>query len=187
MFRQGFIQNSFISDGERIKTLPIGIENLKIGINGVPRHLSPGASWASRTNNILIGPYSPTHPERNELIKSKLFHSNAFTYVNESVSPSRYRYLTHNHRFVLCPRGNGVDTHRFWETLYRGAVPIVKKTHWSDSLKEYQLPYIEVETFSPDELVEHTELSIRNAQFELFNPVDVHSLWIDYWVTRFRK
>jgi len=27
--------------------------------------------------------------------------------------------------FVLCPRGNGIDTHRLWETLYMGSIPIV--------------------------------------------------------------
>jgi len=27
--------------------------------------------------------------------------------------------------FVLAPRGNGVDTHRIWETLYLGGIPIV--------------------------------------------------------------
>lgn len=34
-------------------------------------------------------------------------------------------------KFVFCPRGNGVDTHRIWETLYMGSIPIVKyeKTH----------------------------------------------------------
>ncbi len=26
---------------------------------------------------------------------------------------------------VLCPEGNGVDTHRFWETLYMGGLPVV--------------------------------------------------------------
>lgn len=29
-------------------------------------------------------------------------------------------------RFVFCPRGNGIDTHRLWETLYMGSIPIVK-------------------------------------------------------------
>jgi hypothetical protein len=28
--------------------------------------------------------------------------------------------------FVICPEGNGVDTHRLWETLYMGGVPVVK-------------------------------------------------------------
>lgn len=29
-------------------------------------------------------------------------------------------------KFVFCPRGNGVDTHRLWESLYMGSIPIVK-------------------------------------------------------------
>ena len=32
-----------------------------------------------------------------------------------------------DHKFVLCPRGNGIDTHRLWETLYMGSIPIVKR------------------------------------------------------------
>lgn len=31
----------------------------------------------------------------------------------------------YNHKFVLCPEGNGIDTHRIWETLYMGNIPIV--------------------------------------------------------------
>jgi len=30
-----------------------------------------------------------------------------------------------DHRLVLCPRGNGLDTHRAWETLYIGRIPVV--------------------------------------------------------------
>jgi hypothetical protein len=29
-------------------------------------------------------------------------------------------------KFVFCPRGNGIDTHRLWETLYMGSFPIVR-------------------------------------------------------------
>jgi len=31
----------------------------------------------------------------------------------------------YNHKFVLCPEGNGIDTHRIWECLYMGTIPIV--------------------------------------------------------------
>jgi len=41
-----------------------------------------------------------------------------------------------NHKFVVCPRGNGVDTHRLWETLYMGSIPIVRRcptvAQWDD-------------------------------------------------------
>jgi hypothetical protein len=29
-------------------------------------------------------------------------------------------------KFVFCPRGNGIDTHRIWESLYMGSIPVVK-------------------------------------------------------------
>lgn len=31
-----------------------------------------------------------------------------------------------SHRYVAAPRGNGLDTHRLWEALYLGCVPIVQ-------------------------------------------------------------
>ncbi|KAJ1448437.1 hypothetical protein M885DRAFT_501087 [Pelagophyceae sp. CCMP2097] len=32
------------------------------------------------------------------------------------------------HKYVVAPRGNGVDTHRLWEALYLGCVPIVLRS-----------------------------------------------------------
>lgn len=32
-------------------------------------------------------------------------------------------------RYALCPRGCGVDTHRFYECIYLGCIPIVVRTH----------------------------------------------------------
>ena len=38
-----------------------------------------------------------------------------------------------SHRFVISPRGNGIDCHRTWEALYLRTVPIVKhSTHMDD-------------------------------------------------------
>jgi hypothetical protein len=38
------------------------------------------------------------------------------------------------HRFAICPRGNGIDTYRVWESLYLGVIPVVERslhtTHW---------------------------------------------------------
>ncbi len=32
------------------------------------------------------------------------------------------------HHFVFCPPGNGEDTHRMWEALYAGAIPVVRES-----------------------------------------------------------
>lgn len=40
-----------------------------------------------------------------------------------------------NHRFVFCPPGNGEDTHRMWEALYAGAIPVVRE---SPAMREFR-------------------------------------------------
>ena len=46
----------------------------------------------------------------------------------EDTIEGRTKYLREikSCKFVFCPRGNGIDTHRIWETLYMGSIPIVK-------------------------------------------------------------
>jgi hypothetical protein len=46
----------------------------------------------------------------------------------ENTLDGRKRFLREikKSKFVFCPRGNGIDTHRLWETLYMGSIPIVK-------------------------------------------------------------
>lgn len=33
-----------------------------------------------------------------------------------------------NYSFVICPFGNGIDTHRLWETLILGSIPIIRNS-----------------------------------------------------------
>ncbi len=47
------------------------------------------------------------------------------------------------YRWCICPEGNGVDTHRLWECLYLGCVPIVKRTPFIDVLVHHmEIPLI---------------------------------------------
>ena len=38
-----------------------------------------------------------------------------------------YLYLLSSYKFAICPEGNGLDTHRFWECLYLKTIPICLK------------------------------------------------------------
>tara|TARA_A100001015_G_scaffold30928_1_gene34459 strand:- start:10068 stop:11087 length:1020 start_codon:yes stop_codon:yes gene_type:complete len=46
------------------------------------------------------------------------------------------------YRFVLCPWGNGVDTHRVWETLYSGSIPITKYHHTYSTSTELPILFV---------------------------------------------
>lgn len=76
-------------------------------------------------------------------------------------------------KYVICPPGNGVDTHRVWEALYLGCIPIVLKNRIYDN---YDLPIIQVDNFTkikPNELLDH-------------RCVDYKQLHMSYWKERIR-
>ena len=31
----------------------------------------------------------------------------------------------------MCPRGNGIDSHRLWEALYLDCIPVIVKADWT--------------------------------------------------------
>lgn len=40
-----------------------------------------------------------------------------------------------SYKYCICPPGNGVDTHRFWECIYLGVIPIVISNPFNERLK----------------------------------------------------
>ena len=40
-----------------------------------------------------------------------------------------YLKILLSYKFAICPEGNGIDTHRFWECLYLKVIPICLKNH----------------------------------------------------------
>ena len=181
-FERFFLQNSFISDNKNIFTLPIGIENLRIGINGLPSNLKYSPDWNLRKNKVLVGPFSPTHQERIELIGTASQDSKNFNLISDSITPSKFAKTMSQFKFVACPRGNGVDTHRLWEALYRGCVPIIKRDKWSESLEVLSLPIILVNDWS-----EISNSISTWAPNKGFNPEELKPLWINYWQELIQK
>jgi len=45
-------------------------------------------------------------------------------FLNKTTPMDNYIRMS-NYEFCICPEGNGIDTHRFWESLYLNCVPIV--------------------------------------------------------------
>lgn len=76
--------------------------------------------------------------ERCQLIN--MFENKEYIYKEDPVNTMDGRkYFLHqlrSHKFTLAPEGNGVDTHRLWETIYMGGIPIVKRSevhkNWDD-------------------------------------------------------
>ena len=83
---------------------------------------------------------------------------------------------------VMCPRGAGMDTHRFWECLLVGAIPVVlEKDHSARLAKQWKLPSIVVESWSDlkdKESVENQWNSIHDTAW------DMSPLTSRYWIEK---
>jgi hypothetical protein len=101
----------------------------------------------------------------------------------EFTNIGRVKYLEdlRSKGLILCPEGNGVDTHRFWETLYMGGTPVVISNPKMQNFYD-NLPVIQIcswrELFNISELERlWWQLSEKTYNFELLSA--------DYWIKRF--
>jgi hypothetical protein len=177
-----YLQNSHISD-QFFNTLPIGLENLRYGRNGIPALFFLPPESIDKKKMILIGPFSNTHTERQELEKWKHIRNAKIQVISQRLQPRKLARIATQYKFVACPRGNGTDTHRFWETLYRGSIPVVKRDRWSESISNLGIPIIQLSTWDLDEFLEASSF----MEEVTFNPKEIPMLWMDYWENAFNS
>lgn len=139
-----FAQNLCSKETHNLKLLPIGVEDLSYGRNALPWNFSKRLTNRHKARRILVGPFGKTHPVRAELV-NQTFSSGGIEVRNERIANWNYSKLASGFLFVACPRGNGLDTHRFWETLYRNSAPVVIGSDWSNTLRTYGVPMVELQ------------------------------------------
>jgi hypothetical protein len=176
-----FCQNLAFKD-PRYHVLPIGIENLRLATNGDTRLFSREFFVEEKGEKVLLGPFSKTHGERDEFLFSD-FSDDKFVILNDRLKPRGYAQLSSTFRFIAAPRGNGLDTHRFWETLYRGGIPIVKKSVWSTQIRELGIPLLEVNSWQANDVRETVNFAEKSMSIRLELP----QLWINWWERLIRK
>jgi hypothetical protein len=175
--RMLLLQNSFISDNQRVFTMPIGVENLRLGVNGHPKLFRYTKIPPLARERVLFGPFSSTHPIRLEINKIFTNIPTTWEFMHSRISPRKYRKIIENEfEYVVCPRGNGVDTHRLWETLYRGRKAIISTDEWSNSITFLSSVVCSVSEWTLSEVSNASKQSVPD-----FDPVAIPELWIPFW------
>jgi len=172
-----FLQNSFISDNQFVYTVPIGIENFRLGVNGNPKLIRRSIPVSQKTNRVLFGPLSATHPIRAEVMREFALKDSSWELNLQRLSPSEYNLLASGFSMVAAVRGNGIDTHRLWESLYRGLIPIVLDDGWWRSLEHLFPQVVTISKWSKSEI---KDIAQRIPGKE-FNPREVEALWMPFW------
>lgn len=109
---------------------------------------------------------SPSHRLRLMEICKNLPHVKMGRLIPTAVGRAKYLREMSEYRLVVCPQGNGMDTHRFWEALYVGAVPLVLADSYQAKMATtFGLPHVPLNTW--DELSdESTVLELGRAVIE---------------------
>jgi hypothetical protein len=115
----------------KIESLPIGLEN-KIWfphINKQEKIKNILTKKIDNKNLLYVNHNINTNLKEREEPYIIFKDKNFVTLVEGKNGYDFDSYLTSikSHKFILCPNGNGIDTHRLWEVLYLKSIPIVKR------------------------------------------------------------
>lgn len=95
------------------------------------------------------------------------------------ISSAEYLAEMAVHRFVLCPPGNGIDTHRMWEALYCGTIPVVQKHPALASFADLPILFLEDLRTLSVEMLEHAFRAFRET------PSSQDKLRATWWQAQF--
>jgi hypothetical protein len=126
-----YSQNVNIVD-PRVESIPIGLENNR----WFPDRRKKGKILCKPNeerkyrNLVYLNHNIGTNPAVRERIYQLYEGESWVTSERGSNAQGRFdEYLDniYNHKFTISPQGNGLDTHRTWECLYVGSIPIEKR------------------------------------------------------------
>jgi len=135
---------------DKITLLPIGIAN-SMWKHGDLLELYKIMSSCYKTKkekDIYVNINPNTYSYRKDIL-DKIVEKDSFT-LSTSKPYKEYLQELSTYYFCLCIRGNGIDTHRFWESLYLGVIPVIinNKTTKCENFVKYlnrlQIPFYEI-------------------------------------------
>lgn len=105
----------------------------------------------------------------------KLINHKFMNFDKPNLNLDKFIHRLSQHKFCLAPWGNGYDTHRLWEALYAGVIPITKSHKSLDCFNEFPILYFK----------KFKELNIEdlNQRTYKFNP----KLNINYWIKQINE
>jgi hypothetical protein len=127
-----FASNCNVNPGtpgaDKVHCIPIGIENRYNKIGKTPERYHEAlrrANSVERTETLLVAFSAHRLKPWRETALAGLLPRWKQTHFS---TWEAWASAVHRHKFVACPVGHGYDTHRTWEVLLAGSVPLVDST-----------------------------------------------------------
>ena len=134
---------------ERLSALPLGLANSYCGITlKAPLIAAHSPPFAERLRWLYVNFRTTSNPAVREPVMHhfrSLRNVDWVTVQEAGLGFEAFLEEMTSHRFVLCPPGNGMDTHRVWEALYSRTIPVALAHPAMDPFRD--LPILFVEDF----------------------------------------
>lgn len=175
----------------RLVGIPLGITNhtQETPVHAVIGDLDPlMACFArpKRNRNLIYLNVSPHTYPQERLAVFELFRERPFvTCEPDDKSAAGHRHFLqqiYDHQFVLCPRGNGIDTHRMWEALYLKSIPIVRRSYAMRFFEDLPILFVDDWRQALDpRFLEHTYAEFQGRDWNM------EKLNLSFWEHQFRQ
>ena len=179
-----YAQNLSIKQDKLIGSIPIGLENLRFQLNGVLNDFIEKPNIKNQ-NKILASFSIATNPEKRENLM-KIAKNNTIIDVKNFANHKSYFEGLQLYKFNLCPEGNGLDTHRIWESVLAKSIPIMIRTSFTENLNSLGCPlmlledWVDLNKLTVQYLEQYYEDQLNNKNI---SPI----LNINYWLNEFNN
>jgi len=169
-----FGQNNYIKH-EKVFSLPIGIARAR-WLHGNLDLLKNVMNQNNTKTNLVYKNFNINTNINERLNVHRITQQNGIV-LQEPKSIQRYWEELSKACFIISPKGNGVDCHRIWESLYLKSVPVVQKHPTFDQFND--LPILFIDDWSQ---VTFEFLKKNLNIFDKFNDSNsLEKLKISYW------
>lgn len=94
-----------------------------------------------------------------------MFRGKEWATIPSKLSYKPYLEAIKDHKFVLCPSGNGIESARNWETLYMKRVPIFKRHPYLEEMfKDFPVLFVDNWEEVTEEILKEKEYLYEEAQ-----------------------
>jgi len=177
-----FAQNLEGESHPKLHPIPIGLAN-RHWPHGDPLVFSSLLSLAKKQNRpyLCYMNFAPsTYPKERPYVWN-LFSSQPWCVVSNVKPLASYLQDLSDSKFVLSPRGNGLDCHRTWEALLMGAIPIVRSSSLDPLYSDLPVLIVENWEMVTESYLEEQHIVLKQKAYNL------DKLFIEYWLKHIRS
>ena len=163
-------------DHEKLIPIPLGIANDYSPKNLRTEDFLDVEKNMPKKEKIYCN-FNPNTNNKERININKLFKNNElFEFDSPTLSLGEYLHKLTEYRFILSPWGNGYDTHRLWESLYSGSIPITKNHITYKSLSNKSVLFVD----------DYKEVNIEllNEFSKNYIPIDSAYLRTSFWIRK---